>query len=252
MTIPERPMKLLYIVMVLPVLAYSQTIDSYQYPPGMRWKKIDTPHFEIVFPQELTEEGHRAANTMEHLYVPLNKTLDAKRKRFVIFLTNQGAIANGFVTLAPRKSVWFHQPGQGNFTGSGDWTNLLASHEGRHMVQFDKANAGFTRFAGWLFGELSVSGLSMLSVPLWWWEGDAVGMETALTRSGRGRIPEFEMGIRTQVLNGLRYSYSKAYLGSYKDWTPNWYELGYQLVSHVKQEYGPSAWSRVIRRTTKW
>jgi hypothetical protein len=230
----------------------AQMIDNYQNPPCVRWKKIDTPHFEIVFPRELAEECQRVANTMEYLYNPLNKTLGAKRKRFPLLLTNQGAITNGFVSLAPRKSVWFHQPGQENFTGSGEWYNLLAAHEGRHMVQFEKVNTGFTRFAGWLFGETGILGLSMFSIPIWWWEGDAVGMETALTRNGRGRIPEFGIGIRTQLLNDVRYSYFKAYQGSYKDWTPNWYELGYHLVSHIKREYGPSAWSNVIRRTSKW
>jgi hypothetical protein len=244
--------KALLTVLLLPSVIHAQLIDSYQNPPGIKWKKIDTPHFEIVFPQELSDEGRRVANTLETLYVPLNKTLDANRKRFSLFLTNQGAYANGFVTLAPRKSVWFHQPVQGNFTGSGEWYNLLAAHEGRHMVQFDKMNAGFTRFAGWLTGETGVLGLSMFSVPIWWWEGDAVGMETALTRSGRGRIPEFCMGIRTLLLNNVRYSYPKAFLGSYRDWTPNWYELGYPLVSHVKQKYGPSVWGRVIKRTSRW
>jgi hypothetical protein len=245
---PIRPLFLFF----LPVVLFAQQIDSYQNPPGIRWKKIDTPHFEIVFPQELSEEGLRVANTMEHLYGPHNKTLGAERKRFPLILTNKGVLANGYVTLAPRKSEWFHQLAQGTMTGSGEWYNLLAAHEGRHMVQFDKMNTGFTRMAGWLAGEAGVLGLSMFSVPLWWWEGDAVGMETALTRNGRGRIPEFGIGIRTQLLNGIRFPYPKEYLGSYRDWTPNWYELGYHLVSHVRQKYGPDVWGRVIRRTSKW
>jgi hypothetical protein len=240
------------LLFLLPAWLCAQQIDSYQNPPGIRWKKIDTPHFEIVFPRELSDEGQRVANTLETLYGSHSRTLKADRKRFSLFLTNQGVIANGYVTLAPRKSEWFHQPSQGNFTGSREWYNLLAAHEGRHMVQFDKMNAGFTRFAGWLVGEAGVLGLSMFSVPIWWWEGDAVGMETALTRSGRGRIPEFGMGIRTLLLNNVRYPYPKAYLGSYRDWTPNWYELGYPLVSHVRQKYGPEVWDRVIRRTSKW
>ena len=245
-------LKRLLPALLLPALIHAQTIDTYQNPPGIRWKTIETAHFEIVFPDELSEEGLRVANTMEYLYGPLNQTLDAKRKRISLFLTNQGAIANGYVNLAPRKSEWYHQPVQGTSTGSGEWYRLLAAHEGRHMVQFDKVNTGFTRLAGWATGESGVSALSMFSIPLWWWEGDAVGMETALTRSGRGRIPEFDMGIRTQLLNNIRYSYSKEYIGSYKDWTPSWYELGYPLVSHVRQKYGPSAWNRIIRRTSKW
>lgn len=245
-------LKRLLPVVILPALAHGQTIDSYQYPPSVHWKTIETAHFEIVFPGELSAEGLRVANTMEYLYGSLNGTLGARRKRFSLFLANRGAYANGYVTLAPRKSEWYHQPAQGALTGSGEWYRLLAAHEGRHMAQFDKVNTGFTRLAGLLTGESGVLGLSMFSVPSWWWEGDAVGMETALTRSGRGRIPEFGMGMRTQLLNNVRYSYSKEYLGSYRDWTPNWYELGYSLVSHVKRTYGPSAWSRIIKQTSKW
>jgi hypothetical protein len=237
---------------LMPLTAHAQLIDANQNPPGIIWKKIDTPHFEIVFPRELSDEGRRVAGTMEALYGPHSRTLKANRKRMSLFLTNQGVTANGYVALAPRKSEWFHQPPQGGFTGSGEWYRLLAAHEGRHMVQFDEVNTGFTRFAGWLAGESGVLGLSMFSVPIWWWEGDAVGMETALTESGRGRIPEFSMGIRTQLLSGVRFPYSKAFLGSYRDWTPNVYELGYPLVSHVKQKYGPEAWDRVIKRTSKW
>lgn len=240
------------LIFFLPAAIHSQLIHSYQNPPDIRWKKIETPHFEIVFPQEISNEALRVADRMEILYGPLSKTLSVNRKPFTLVLSNQGAVANGYVTLAPRKSEWYHQPSQGTFTGSGEWFNLLAVHEGRHMVQFDKVNTGFTRFAGWLLGETGVLGLSMFSIPLWWWEGDAVGMETALTSSGRGRVPEFSMGIRTLLLNKTRYSYPKTFLGSYRDWTPNWYELGYQLVSHVKQQYGPDAWGRVIRRTSKW
>ena len=229
-----------------------QAIDSYQNPPGIRWKRIETPHYEIVFPRELEQEGQRVACAMERLHGPLSGNLDARRKRFPLILTNQGTVANGFVTLAPRKSVWFHQPMQGTFTGSGEWFGLLAAHEGRHMVQFDAVNTGFTRIAGWLAGEAGILGLSMFSIPLWWWEGDAVCMETALTRSGRGRIPEFGMGLRTLLQNGIHYSYPKAYLGSYRDWTPDWYELGYPIVAHVRRKYGPSVWSRVIRRASRW
>jgi hypothetical protein len=239
-------------VVALAAAIRGQTIDSYQNPPGICWKQIETLHFQIVFPRELSEDALRVADTMEHLVGPLSRSLEANRRPFRLFLTNQGVVANGFVTLAPRKSVWFHQPMQGTFTGSGEWYGLLAAHEGRHMVQFDKVNTGFTRFAGWLAGEAGILGLSMFSIPLWWWEGDAVSMETALTRCGRGRIPEFGMGLRTQLMHDIRYSYSKAYLGSYRDWTPDWYELGYPLISHVRQGYGPSAWSRVIRRTSRW
>lgn len=223
-----------------------------QNPPGIRWKKIDTPHYEIVFPSELIQEGLRVADTMERLDAPLSKSLHAYRKRFSIFLTNRGVEANGSVGLAPRMSAWFHQPPQGTFLGSGAWIDLLAVHEGRHMVQFDRVNTGFTRIAGALAGEYGVLALSAFALPGWWWEGDAVAMETALTRSGRGRIPEFGMGIRTLLASGARISYSKAYLGSYRDWTPDIYRLGYPIVAHGRLKYGEEIWDRVIGNASRW
>ncbi|MDI6808650.1 MAG: hypothetical protein QME66_06690 [Candidatus Eisenbacteria bacterium] len=169
-----------------------------------------------------------------------------------MFLTNQIVEANGYVTLAPRMSEWFSTPPQSQFGGVNEWYDLLVSHEGRHVVQFDKMDQGFTRIAGFLFGDQGRLAFSFLSVPVWWWEGDAVGSETALTNSGRGRQPSFDMGIRTLLLSGRRYSYYKSYLGSYKDYCPNYYELGYQLATHVKRSHGPEAWSRVIDRSSRF
>ncbi|KKK90230.1 hypothetical protein LCGC14_2725170, partial [marine sediment metagenome] len=70
------------------------------------------------------------------------------------------------------------------------------------------------------------------------------------TDSGRGRSPEFDMGIRANLLSGRRYSYYKASLGSYRDYFPNHYKLGYLMVTHVRRRYGASAWDNIIDRTT--
>jgi hypothetical protein len=156
------------------------------------------------------------------------------------------------VQLAPRKSEWFHWPGQGTLLGTGEWIDLLAAHEGRHMVQFDHVNVGLTRIAGLLAGEFGVLGMSFFALPVWWWEGDGVVAETALTQGGRGRIPEFRMRMRTQLLSGTRYSYPKAVLGSFREWTPNAYELGYAMVAHVRKTRAADAWNGIVRRASKW
>jgi hypothetical protein len=228
-----------------------QLIDSNQNPPGLRWTCIETPHFEIVFPREIEPDGQRAAALLETLYAPHTRTLEADRRRTSVFLTNQGAVANGYAALAPRKAEWYHMPILGRTPGSGEWFPLLAVHEGRHLVQFDAADRGFTRFGGLLAGEAGVFGLEFFSIPMWWWEGDAVCTETAMTACGRGRIPEFGMTIRTQLRSGIRFPYAKEYFGSYRDRTPNWYELGYPLTAHGRKKYGPDLWTRVIRRSSR-
>lgn len=230
------------------VVLVAQTMQD---PPGIRWRKIETPHFQVVFPANITAEGQRVANTLEHLYHRLAKTLSSNHRRITVLLSNQSVVANGYVTLAPWMSEFYSMPMISPELGVNDWYNLLAVHEGRHMVQFEKLNQGFTKFAGVLFGQYGRAALSMLSVPLWYWEGDAVGVETALTNGGRGRQPAFDMSIRALLLSGIRVPYAKAYLGSFKDWYPSWYHLGYLLTTFGRREFGAEMWSRVLDRASR-
>ncbi|MBN2369329.1 MAG: hypothetical protein JXO72_02460 [Vicinamibacteria bacterium] len=226
--------------------------DVLQQPPGIEWKKIDTPHFEVVFPKEITHEGQRVANALEHLHAPLGKTMPRKSRRISVFLMNQLVDANGYVSSMPRYSAFFGTPPQGAFGGLTDWYLFLAAHEGRHVVQGDKLNRGFTWLAGRLFGDAGRAGFSYLSTPLWFWEGDAVAAETTLTRGGRGRQPSFDLELRAPLVAGRRFSYYKHYFGSYRDRTANAYGLGYPLVTRVRRERGSLAWSRIADRVSRW
>jgi hypothetical protein len=220
-------------------------------PSGIKWQKIDTPHFEVIFPQEIAHEGQRVANMMEHLYAPLGMTLGTDMKRTSVLLKNQGVITDGSAMLAPRRSPWFSPPAHGwhnaSFYGPVEWYNLMAVHEGRHIAQHDKMNQGFNRAARILFGETGQNLLTLfISPPQWFSEGDAVGIETALSRAGRGRMPAFDLEIRTLLLSGKRYSYYKAYFNSYRDRYPDYYHLGYLLTTHVRRQYGVDAWSKIL------
>ena len=222
-----------------------------QSPPGLDWRRIRTERFNVIFPAAITEDAQRAANTLEHIYGPVSKTLKGPRKRLDVVLANQSAQANGFVALAPRRSVWFSTPPQDAGRLSGDWYQLLAVHEMRHVVQFDRMRRGLVRLAWLFFGEQGHS-IAGLLVPPWFWEGDAVGIETALSRTGRGRIPRFGLHIRALLLEGRRYSYYKAHHRSYRDWYPGHYPLGYFLTTYVKRRHGAGTWDKVLGRTARW
>jgi hypothetical protein len=231
--------------------APAELIGHGQAPPGIRWKKIDTPNFEVVFPAELEADGQRVANTLEHLYAPVAKTLHVEPKRTTVILANQTTVANGFVTLAPRMSQWNSTPPADGLIGTGEWFNLLAVHEFRHVAQFDKTNSGFVRALGTVFGEVGTMLGGFLAMPTWWWEGDAVGIETALSLSGRGRQPSFDLFIRTRLLSDVEQSYATASLGTYNDIPATPYDLGYLLTSYVKLQYGADAWSRIVQRAAR-
>ena len=222
-----------------------------QNPPGLDWRQIQTERFKVIFPASISADAQRVANTLEHIYGPVSKTLRGPQKPLDVVLVNQSTQANGFVAWAPRRSVWFSTPPQNAGRLSGEWYQLLAVHEMRHVVQFDRMRRGFVRLAWLFFGEQGYA-LAGLLVPPWFWEGDAVGVETALSETGRGRMPQFDLDIRAMLLAGRRYSYYKAHLRSYRDWYPSHYPLGYFLTTYVKRHYGPETWDKVLGRTARW
>ncbi len=170
-------------------------------------------------------------------------------------LQNTYPVANGSVGFAPRKSEWYHQPFLPTiFAGSGvdDWYDLLASHEYRHVVQLDAANTGSTKLMSLLFGDTGRQAMTFLSIPSWFFEGDAVGMETAVGLGGRGRLPWFEMHTRALLLEDINYSYPKALHRSYKHYYASQYPLGYELTTYVKKEHGVDAWRDVLDKTSRY
>lgn len=213
----------------------AQSFDLDQNPTCIKWRQINTKNFRIIYSPAFETEAQRMANTLQKIIPEVAQSLSKNPRKISLILQNQGIISNGFVTLAPRHSEFLTTPSQGFDTQ--DWLNSLAVHELRHVVQFDKLGGLFVKvpvlesYAGFLLN---------LQVPNWFWEGDAVGIETALTTAGRGRQPSFELAFRTNTLSGRKYSYSKDYLGSMKDITPGYYPLGFFMTTKMRRDCGVS------------
>lgn len=231
-------------------LAAQESITQDNNPTGLRWRQVNTPNFRILFPKGFDTQAQRMANTLEHIRESESATMGGPPKKISIVLQNQSANSNGFVTLAPRRSEFFAMPAQNyNLTGNNDWLNLLASHEYRHMVQFQHSITGFNKFVSFIFGQQALAAFDYAAAPQWFWEGDAVATETAFTHSGRGRIPYFDLVFRTNLLEGRVFNYHKQYLRSYKHNIPNHYVLGYHMVSYLRKKTGdPDIWEKISRR----
>ena len=222
-------------------------------PPGLDWFQINTDHFKIIFEDRFEKEAQRAASTLEYLYAPVSKTLDGNPRKISVILQNQNVISNGFVSQSPRRSEFMTMPTQDyNFIGVTDWIDLLAIHEFRHVVQFDKSITGFNKALFYLFGYEVSSSMSHLAVPDWFWEGDAVVIETALSNGGRGRIPNFGLLFRTNTLERGTFSYHKQYLRSYKHNVQNHYVTGYYFSTFLRRKYSSQVISRVTTETWAW
>lgn len=211
---------------------FGQIFSTEQNPLSVKWNYINSSGFKIIYPHELETEAQRMANTLPYIYPKVGLGLRQQKTSIPLVLQNRGTLANGFVQLAPKKSEFYTTPPQ--YFDSQDWLNNLAVHELRHVAQFDKLTGNQAH----PFPELFYFAYFGAGIPTWFFEGDAVVNETALTHSGRGRQPNWIMPFRTSILNGKKFTYSKAYFGSNKDVTPGYYQTGYLMVADMKEKYG--------------
>ena len=132
-----------------------------------------------------------------------------------------------------------------------DWISQLSLHEYRHVVQISQLCQGFTSALSLLREKLPRGSVSAL-LPSWLYEGDAVVNETVNSQAGRGRVPGFEMPLRTMLLENRKlFTYSKALLGSYRDFVPDQYQYGYPMVSYGMARYGEKTWPDAFNYTAR-
>lgn len=219
-----------------------------QEPVNQHWYQANTSRFKVIYQEGNDSLAIGLARRLQSWYTPIASSLNSSPKKLSLVLRSQTTRSNGFVTLAPRRSEFFTMPPQDyNFAGANPWMDLLAIHEFRHVVQFEKSKTGFNKLLYYGFGEEALAGMSFLAVPQWFWEGDAVAMETALTPSGRGRMPEFDIVFRTRLLEKGAFNYNKQYLGSFKDFVPDYYVTGYHLVTHLRRQYAVNPWDDILQ-----
>ncbi len=235
----------IFILSICSLCLKAQVFNDDQNPPSVKFKQINTSQFQVIYPVQFEQEAQRMANTLEYLLPQISKSLGKVPHPISIILQTQGTESNGFVQLAPRRSEFYTIPPQ-EFDPQ-DWLNSLAVHELRHVVQYDKV-AGFARAPVLEQLALAIFGVNL---PPWFFEGDAVGIETALSKAGRGRLPSFEMAFRANELSQKKYSYSKNYFGSIKDVTPGYYPLGYFMVSKIRRDFGPKILDSILTRIAK-
>ncbi len=221
-------------------------------PPTMRWKKIDTDTVRVIFPENMDMQAQRVANIVHYLNKNYRQSIGDRQMKIDIVLQNQPVISNGYVGLAPFRSELYLNAPQNNFDLGSNWLDLLSIHEYRHALQFMNTQRGLTRAAYFLTGELGWGYISQLSIPNWFWEGDAIVSETALTAQGRGRIPSFYNGYKGLVFNDRVYNYQKARNNSLKDYVPNHYELGFLLCNYGRAAYDGIMWKNVIEDAARY
>jgi hypothetical protein len=237
------PLTLCFLFFIL--MASAQQFGGF--PPRTRWQQIHTDTLRLIFTPASVQQAQRIAAIVHRMAAtenPLGKNL----KPINIVLHQNTTLANGYVALAPYRSEFYLVPGSNLFEfGNLPWSDQLAVHEYRHVQQYNNFNRGLSRAAGFLLGQEGRALANAVSVPDWFFEGDAVYAETIYTPGGRGRQPYFFNTFNALWKEGREFSWAKLRNGSFRDQVPGHYPLGYLLVNYGYQKYGPEFWGKVTR-----
>lgn len=213
-----------------------------------KWLQLKTDTIQLIYAPGLDSQAQRAASLLHTLAAKRPVTLEPSIKPIPVILQHKSVLSNGYVQVGPNRSEWMLQPDLDNFSnGSIGWTDQLALHEYRHVEQMQAMKIGLSKFALQLFGEQAFDLAINAAIPNWFFEGDAVWQETALSAQGRGRLPRFMNSFPLLWSAHKKYSWMKIRNGSYKDWVPTHYELGYLLSNYGYLQYGEQFWKKVVK-----
>lgn len=215
-------------------------------PPSYKWQQLKTDTVRVIFPKGMDSIAAQIASVIHFEQRKTAGSIGSNIKPIDIVLQNAPTYSNAYVQLAPRRSEFFLTPLQNNFNlGITPWYKTLAVHEYRHVMQYNNFNKGLSKAATFILGQEGQELLNNAAVPNWFWEGDAVYYETALTNNGRGRIPYFFNQYKSLWAADKNYSYMKLRNGSMKDFIPSHYHFGYMMVAYGRMKYGEDFWKQV-------
>ena len=224
----------------------AQYYETGQDPASLKWKQIKTERFTVIFPENWGPGGMLYAKSLDEAYSKLTTLFPEKKFHIPVVIHSFSIQSNGYVAWAPKRMELYPTPEQNTIPLSPE--KQLAIHELTHVLQMESLNQGFSKGMSIIFGE-QFFGIVASLLPSWFLEGDAVFAESALTQSGRGRDPSFQKQLKALMIDNKIYKYDKILNGSYKDFVPDIYESGFQMVTLALTKKDPQIWNKVLRFT---
>ena len=205
-------------------------------PARFRWMQAKGEKTNVIYPQHTQQIGLSTLYFTDRMrpYIDYGFKLPALNLPFVVHPENMQS--NGLVMWLPKRVEFLSSPSIDGY--SMPWLKQVVANEYRHAAQYNNLNVGFVKALSYILGQQS-STIGLIYMPLWMMEGDAVMTETEMSTFGRGMQPSFTMPYRAygNVATAFR-CYDKWLCGSYKDYIPNHYNLGYLLSRHGYNRFG--------------
>lgn len=237
-------LKLLFIVSFTNVIAQNEFGG---HPSHQDWRRLNSPSVRVIYPIGMDSSAQRIASLINYMAINNLRSVGGKSKKLSIVLHSQTVTSNAYVAIAPFRSEFFSTPPESNaLVGSLDWLDVLAVHEYRHALQMSNTRVGLTNVLYVLGGENFWAAANGFIIPSWYFEGDAVITETALTNAGRGRTAFFTKEQRALASGNINFSYAKNRNGSFKSIVPDQYRLGYMMLSSAREKSGNAVGASVL------
>lgn len=211
----------------------------------MRWQQFGTDSVRIIVPDTAEMLGRRTLHYVQAVRPSIGYGFRLPPLRIPFIFHTENFQSNAMVMWMPKRIDFLSTPAADGY--SMPWAKQLVAHEYRHAVQYNNLNRGIIRVLSYLFGQQGAT-LGIPFMYFWILEGDAVMSETEMSSFGRGRQPRFTLEYRAIGRDILRLrNCDKWFCGSYLEYVPDHYQLGYQMVRYSYDRYGREIWDRTLR-----
>ncbi len=238
------------IALITAIGAQGQYYDWGADPASTRWQQIRTDRFRVVYPTNFDTIARRTLHFLNAAGQDIDYGFRRGAMKIPVVMHTQNTASNGIVMWAPRRIEMLTPPDIESY--SMPWLKQLSAHEQRHAVQYNNLNRHTFRALYYLLGEQGAF-VSLIGLPLWVIEGDATLIETDMSTFGRGRQPSFSMAYRAKqgkIVDGRNPD--RWFCGSYREYIPNHYALGYQISAHAYNKYDRVIWDEVADYSSRY
>ena len=227
--------------------AYTASAQYYSWgadPTYMRWRKLKGDKIDVIYPDTARTQGYKMMYYARAVQPTIGFGFRHGPMKIPFVVHPENFSSNGLVMWLPKRVEILSSPAVNSY--SMPWLKQLAAHEYRHAVQYNNINRGFVRAFSYILGEQS-STIGLLFMPLWGLEGDATLSETQMSSFGRALQPSFTMHYRAMGDISKDRNHLKWFCGSYKEYIPDHYKLGYQITAYANTKYNENIWDKIVR-----
>ena len=230
--------------------SYAQYYSWGADPTSFKWRQMRGEKYRVVYPDTARNTAERMMYYLDAVSKDISYGYIHPQMSIPFVVHPENMLSNGLVMWLPKRVEFLSTPAIEGY--SMPWTKQLIAHEYRHAVQYNNLNRGIVKGLSYIIGQQS-STIGLLFMPLWMMEGDAVMSETEMSTFGRGLQPSFSMAYRAygdEITANLRRR-DKWFCGSYKEFIPNHYNLGYFICRHGYNAYGANLGNDMAEITSR-